>query len=61
MNYLSTKFSWWRELSIFALSFSLLLSIAGWPDSWIGVAINVVLLIVFLLIRSGAWRILPDS
>jgi len=55
------EFLWRRELSIFALSFSLLLSIAGWPDSGIGVAINVVLLIVFLLIRSGTWRILPDS
>lgn len=36
--------SWWPTLTVVAAIFSLPLSIAGWPESRIGVAVNILLL-----------------
>lgn len=35
---------WWRPVTLYAAVFSLILSILGWPDSPIGVFINIAIL-----------------
>ncbi|MCK4547301.1 MAG: ABC transporter permease [Candidatus Eisenbacteria sp.] len=37
-------FPWWRWLALCTAGFSLVLSILGWPDSKIGVPVNVAIL-----------------
>lgn len=37
-------FPWWRTVTLYAAIFSLILSILGWPDSRIGVFINIAIL-----------------
>jgi len=46
---------WWTPVTPTAALFSLLLSIAGWPESRIGVFVNVALLALLVLNRQVGW------
>jgi hypothetical protein len=43
--------SWWTPITLIAALFSLFLSIAGWPESRIGVLVNIAIL-AFLMVNS---------
>lgn len=45
---------WSLPLTLIVASCSLLLSIAGWPDSRIGVFVNLAILALLLVTRPGA-------
>jgi hypothetical protein len=49
----------WRALTTTALIVSLVLSVLGWPDSRIGVAVNVALLAWLGLASALNWTIVP--
>jgi hypothetical protein len=46
-----TSAAWWPALATIAASASLGLSVAGWPESRLGVPINAILLVVLGLVR----------
>lgn len=50
--------SWWFPSALLVTAFSLLMTILGWPDSRIGVAVNIVLLVALTIIGRFAWRAL---
>lgn len=46
--------AWWPSLAIGVTLFSLVLCVLGWPDSRIGVAVNVAILVLLALgVRLG--------
>jgi hypothetical protein len=46
---------WWTSATLVAALFSLILSVAGWPDARIGVFVNVAILIVLFASRYQGW------
>jgi len=49
---------WWRPLTLYTTVFSLALCILGWPESRIGVWVNVIIL-AFLIIAGRLGWLLP--
>ncbi len=52
---LLARASWWIPVALVAASFSLFLSVIGWPDSRIGVFINVAILALLSVNRQVGW------
>lgn len=46
---------WWFRLAVIAGAWSLVLCVAGWPESRIGIAANVVLLILTVAGAAAGW------
>lgn len=49
-----TDASWWRPAAIWISSYSLVLSILGLPASWVGIAVDIVLLAYVLFAHQLA-------
>ena len=47
--------SWWVGLSLAVALGSFILSILGWPDSRIGVIVNIVIIVYLVLGRGQGW------
>jgi hypothetical protein len=43
---------WWTAATVIAASFSLALSVAGWPQARIGVFVNIAIIAVALIVRG---------
>ena len=50
-----TRHRWWAELVVGAALLSLILSVLGWPDSRIGVWVNLALLAGLFVWRPFEW------
>ena len=49
------RLSWWLPVTVIVAVFSFFLCIIGWPDSRIGVFINVVIVAFLLVGRQMGW------
>lgn len=47
--------SWWWIFTFWVALLSLVVTVLGWPDSWFGVVVNVVILTYVLIGRRIAW------
>ncbi|MHB9131663.1 MAG: ABC transporter permease [Armatimonadota bacterium] len=50
---------WWRELTLVTTLFSLLLCVLGWPDSRIGLVVNIAILAFLAASGPLGWISLP--
>lgn len=46
---------WWTPATLIAASLSLLLSLTGWPESRLGVFVNLGLIALLLVNRQAGW------
>jgi nicotinamide riboside transporter PnuC len=49
------QFTWWPNFTFIVTSISLILSILGWPDSWIGIVVNIIIIIFIPLASKLEW------
>ncbi|MEM7435057.1 MAG: ABC transporter permease [Myxococcota bacterium] len=47
---------WWFPIAFIVTTVSLFMTFAGWPDSWIGAVVNVVLLVALGVAAYLGWR-----